>query len=324
MKIKKEYVILVAIILSMALYLILRNPDKTHYKLPKVPHVAKTDISKIEISKLDTTIVLKRKDNKWHIAPEGYLANTDEVEEMLDSMEKLFVIALVSESKNYSRYDLDDDKKITVKAWEGEALRRDFDVGKTASSYQHTFLKLSGDDRVYHARGNFRGNFDQTVESLRDKTVLSFNRSEIQEIQIYKDKEVIAFNRTQVPVKVSTSKEDDADSQPETESKTVWRTADGKEGDETKLNRLLNTLSDLHCEKYIDNQKKEDFTDPVYTFQLKGTQEYDLSIFAKKDKGAKSYPAVSSENDYPFLLPEWQTKNLITKPGEMLKKPEKP
>lgn len=319
MKIKKEYVILVAIILSIALYLILRNPDRTHYKLPIVPHVAKTDISKIEISKLDTTVVLKRKDKKWYIAPEGYLANTDEVEKMLDSMEKLFVTALVSESKNYSLYDLDDDKKITVKAWAGEALRRDFDVGKTASSYQHTFLKLSGDDSVYHARGNFRGNFDQTVESLRDKTVLTFSQSEIQEIQITKGKEVIAFSRTQVPVKVSTSKEDDADSQPEAESKTVWRTADGKEGDETKLNRLLNTLSNLRCEKYIDDQKKEDFTNPVYTFQLKGAQEYDLSIFAKKDKDGKSSPAVSSENDYPFLLPEWQTKSLMTKPGEMLK-----
>lgn len=319
MKIKKEYFILVAIILSIALYLILRNPDRTHYKLPKVPHVAKTDISKIEISKPDTTIVLKRKDKKWYIAPEGYLANTDEVEKMLDSIEKLFVTTLVSESKNYSLYDLDDDHKITVKAWAGEALRREFNVGKTASSYQHTFLKLSGDDRVYHARGNFRSNFDQTVESLRDKTVLSFNRSEIQEIQIAKGKEVIAFNRTQVPGKVSTGKEDDADSQPEAESKTVWQTADGKEGDETKLNRLLNTLSNLRCEKYIDNQKKEDFTDPVYTFQLKGAQEYDLSIFAKKDKSSKSYPAVSSENDYPFLLPEWQTKSLMTNPGDMLK-----
>ncbi len=47
MKIKKEYVILVTVILALSLYLILRNPDRTLYQLPKVPDISKTNISKI-------------------------------------------------------------------------------------------------------------------------------------------------------------------------------------------------------------------------------------------------------------------------------------
>lgn len=322
MKVKKEYIVLAAIIVALSLYLILRNPDMTQYELPNIPEVAKTDISKIEISKNDAGIVLSQRDNKWHMDPEGYLADEDKVNSMLESMEKLTVSALVSESKNYGRYDLDDDKKIGVKAWAGETLKRDFEVGKTASSFRHTFLKLSGDDRVYHARGDFRSNYDQTVEALRDKTVLSFGQNEIQEIQITKGKEVIAFSRTQAPVEVGTSEDDAAESPPETGTKTVWQTADGKEGDETQVERLLNALSDLRCDKYISDQKKEELTDPVYIFQLKGTQEYTLSLFAKKDEDAKSQPAISSENDYPFLLPDWQAKNLMKTPDEMLKKPD--
>jgi hypothetical protein len=321
MKMKKEYIILLIAIVALSAYVIFRNPDRTHYELPKIHEITGGDISKMEISKEGTAIVLKKEGNEWHIGPEGYLADTHKVKNMLDGMENLAVTALVSESKNYSRYDLDDEKKITVRAWEGETLKRDFDVGKTASSFQHTFLRLSNDDRVYHGKGNLRQRYDQTVEGLRDNTVLSFDREEIQEIQITKVKDVLALNRIPAHVVVKTEGEDDgqASTSSEGETKTVWQTPDGKEGDETKLDRLLMTLSSLRCEKYIDDKKKEDFKEPLCTILLKGTEEYVLSIFQKGDKDSESYPATSSQNDYPFMLPKWQADNLMKQPDEMLK-----
>ncbi|MDY6838274.1 MAG: DUF4340 domain-containing protein [Thermodesulfobacteriota bacterium] len=323
MKVKKEYIILGAVIVALSVYLVFHDPDRTHYELPTIPEMAEVDISKIEISKAGTTIVLNKKDDQWYIAPEGYLVDTHRVEAMLDGMETLTVTALVSESESFGRYDLDSDKKIAVKAWQGETLKRSFDVGKTASSFQHTFVKLSGDDRVYHGRGNFRDQFDQTVDGLRDKTVMAFDQKDIQEIQMTKGKETFAFKRTEIPVEV-TAGEKDAEAAPssEGEAKMIWQTADGKEGDEAKIDRFLNTLSNLRCEKYIDDKKKEDFTDPICTAQLKGMEEYTLSIFTKKDKDANQYPAISSENDYPFLLPKWQADNLMKKPDDMLKKPD--
>jgi len=323
MKVKKEYIILGAVIVALSVYLVFRDPDRTHYELPTIPEMAEVDISKIEISKAGTTIVLNKKDDKWYIAPKGYLVDTHRVEAMLDGLETLTVTSLVSESQSFGRYDLDGDKKIAVKAWQGEALKRSFDVGKTASSFQHTFVKLSDDDRVYHARGNFRDQFDQTVDGLRDKTVMSFDQKDIQEIHITKGKEIIALKRTEIPVEVTAGEKDaEAAPSPEGEAKMIWQTADGKEGDEAKIDRFLNTLSNLRCEKYIDDKKKEDFTDPVCTAQLKGMEEYTLSIFAKKDKDANNYPAISSENDDPFLLPKWQADNLMKKPEDILKKPD--
>ncbi|MDY6952334.1 MAG: DUF4340 domain-containing protein [Thermodesulfobacteriota bacterium] len=325
MKVKKEYIILGAVIVALSLYLVFRNPDRTHYELPTIPEMAEAEISKIEISKAGTTMVLNKKDDKWYMAPEGYLVDTQKVEAMLDGMETLAVTALVSESESFGRYDLNDDKKITVKAWQGETLKRNFDVGKAASSFQHTFVKLSGDNRVYHGRGNFRSQFDQTVDGLRDKTVLSFDQKEMQEIQVTKGKDIIAFKRGQVPVEVKASKEDDAEASPsphEGVGKMVWQTADGKEGDGARIDRLLDTLSNLRCEKYIDEKKKEDLTDPIWTVQVQGAKEYTLSIFAKKDEDANNYPAISSENDHPFLLPKWQADRLMKKPDDMIKKPD--
>ncbi|MBW1691689.1 MAG: DUF4340 domain-containing protein [Deltaproteobacteria bacterium] len=71
---------------------------------------------------------------------------------------------MVSESRDYSRYQLDDEHKITVKAYIGEKLTRELDVGKAAPSYRHTFVRLKENEFVYHARENFRNAFDLSVD----------------------------------------------------------------------------------------------------------------------------------------------------------------
>ena len=73
---------------------------------------------------------------------------------VLDGIEQFSLAALVSESKSYNRYELDDQNKIQIKAWQGETLKRDFLVGKTASGSRHTFVRLARDDRVYQAQEN--------------------------------------------------------------------------------------------------------------------------------------------------------------------------
>jgi len=323
MTIRKEYIILVAVILALSLYLLLRKQDRTHYKVPEVPPIAQADISKIEISKKGSAITLIKKDTIWCIAPQGYPADAGKVKDMLDKIEKLALTALVSESKNYTRYDLSGDQKLTVKAWAGDKLRRDFKIGKVAPSYRHTFVQVSGDYRVYHASGNFRGVFDQTVDNIRDKAVLKFDKAEITEIRVSKGEESKIFGRKQVPVEIELDKEAEASSLPAAKTEILWETAEGHKADEVKLDRLLSILSNLRCEKYVDDRKKEDFTEPIYDIQLRGIQECSLSIFGKLDKDVKAYPAISSVNDYPFLLQERQANDIMKDPEELLAEPKK-
>jgi hypothetical protein len=312
MKIKKESIILVAVIVALSAYLLTRQTDRTHYALPTISSLKSSELSKVEITKPDGTILLDKGDNdQWHISPEGYPADADKVDGLLEAIGHLTVTALISESGSYYRYELDDEKKIGIKAWKGGQVIREFDVGKPASSFQHTFIKLKGDPRVYHARGNFKSRFDQTVDGLRDKTVLSFDREKIHEITISSAGAVQTFIRSQTR---------EADGQvegtlPPSESKTettVWKTPEGKIGDEADIRKILNTLSDLRCDQFIEAQKKEDLKDPTWTFQLKGAQEHRLVLFAKIEND-NTYPAVSSQNDYPFLLPEWQVNQLTKK-----------
>ncbi len=325
MKLKKEYVILVVLIAVLSLYLVFHDTDRTHYSLPEIPDVVGADISKIEISVSGDAVVLKKENDVWRIEPQGYEADSDRVDNMVETLETLKVSALVSESKNYARYDLDEDKKITVKAWAGNDLKREFDLGKAASSFRHIFVKLAGDDRVFHARGNFRGQFDQTVEKLRNNEVLSFDRSEIQEVAISKEGKEMTLALVTPSVEIAPSVEQKPDSEKAEqdeltpEAKPVWRTAEGREADDSQVTRLLATLSNLRCEKYVDDLKKEDLQNPIHTIRLKGAEEYTLSLYEKREKDAKSFPAVSSENDYVFLIQEWQAKNLMKDPKTLLK-----
>jgi hypothetical protein len=319
MPIKKEYLILVAIIIGLSLYLFLRNPDRALYQLPQLPPVDQKTISKIEISKAGGSIVLKKKDEQWYIAPEEYLADKDTVSNMLDTIEDMTLTAMVSESKSYERYDLVDDKRITVRAWTGENRKRDFGVGKPASSFRHTFVKLAGDDRVYHARNNFRRKFEQTTESLRDKTVLSFRKEDIQQIRITKAKEDFLLSRTSSSTEASTEEESNADKPSAQKEEALWQSADGNKADKAEIDRLISTLSNLRCKTYMDDTKKEGLSNPIFSIALKGVEEHRLSVFEKKDKEAQIYPAVSSANDYPFFLDQRQADKIIKMPDGLFK-----
>jgi hypothetical protein len=323
MGIKKEYIALFAVILALSLYLVFRTRDRTHYELPSLQKIERAEIDKIEIDKRDASIVLTREGDRWRIAPKGYPADAEKVRKILDGIGQLTLTALVSESKNYGRYDLNDEKRITIRAWSQGTLRREFAVGKEASPSRHTFVTLAGNDRVYHARGDIRGRFDQTVDQLRDKVALSFEQDEILQVELTKNGRSTVFVRKQVPVEESAGQEATARDRTESKVETKWETADGQQVDESKLKRLIGMLADLRCKSYVADRKKEDFQNPVYSILLKGTREYRLSIFAKTGEDAEGYPAISSENAYPFLLSDRQAGDIMKDPEEMAAKPEK-
>ena len=322
MKFKKEYFILAVIIVGLSVYLFMRKEDRTLYELPVLTEVAKAEISKIEISKGEDSIVLNKRDEKWYIAPQDYPVDGNLVDAMLNEFEKLTVTTLVSESGDYQRYDLGEDKKIAVKAWGGDKLLRDFEVGKAASSFRHTFVKLAGDDRVFHARNNFRNTVDKTVDDLRDKSVLSFQTADITEIKVANAKTSLAIARKEVAEEETQPQTDSSAAAAPTPPKMVWQSSDDKKGDEKNINRLLAAISNLRCDKFINHRKKEEFTDSIYSIDIKGVQSHKLFIFAKLKEDDESYPAVSSGSDYPFFLAKHTADRIMQNPEDLLEKPK--
>ncbi|MCD6585566.1 MAG: DUF4340 domain-containing protein [Desulfobacteraceae bacterium] len=322
MKSKKEYIILGVIIASLAAYMAVHKTDRTHYELPVIEQLKGTDITSIKITKGLEIVELKLKDDKWLIYPEKYLADKSKIDPMVDVIKDLKVTAMVSEAESYPRYELDPENKISIQAKADDNIVRTFDIGKSAPSNRHTFIKLPKDKRIYHARDNFRSKFDQTKDNLRDKTVLIVKKSEIHQVEI-KDKDGnLVLGMQQKPVEVEIGVEPGSESKPAVTEKTppanitpelVWQDADGNPVKDSDINNLFNNVSDLKCESFITGKTKDDFTGPIYTLTLTGTKTVTLSIFEKINEDDDAYPAVSSENDYPFMFPAYKMDNMVKK-----------
>lgn len=333
MKFKKEYIALFVIIVVLVIYLVLRTTDKTHYKLPELEPVEKSQITQLIIARADSAIILKLVDDRWQIEPQGYPTDQSTVDKMLDAVSEFTLTTLVSQSKDYHRYELTDEKKIGIEVFGRNGVLRKFDIGKTASTYRHTYVRLEGDPAVYQARENMRTTFDTELERLRDKSVLSFEKETVTSVVIESRTESLTLKNTEMLVEAHPkgvgeeggegSGEETAEAGSlegaEREPESKWQTPGGETADDSAVDRILTSLSNLKCDKYIYGKTKDDLTEPVFTVTVEGTETVSLSIFEQENN---QYPAVSSQNDYPFLLPEYRVKQIMKKPDELLKKEE--
>lgn len=308
---KKEFIILSVLIIVICTYLVVHNSDKVNYSLPDIPEISISKISAIEIITSDSSLLLKKRDNNWYINSENYLADINSINLLTGFIKKLELTALISESKNFDLYGLSDNKKITVKVMEDSDLKLKFDIGKKASSLQHTFIRLDKDKRVYHANGNLRDEFDKTVDDLRDKKILLFDKTKISMISLENNDKKITLLRKEVPEETALNgKKDKTNSKPE-KTKIIWQTDDGKEYDTVKANALINRIYNLKCASFIYNSKKEDYKEPLYTITVKDVKEHRLSFFPGVDEAAKGYPATSSDSDYSFLLSKYLAEDIM-------------
>ena len=223
-KTRTEYIILGVVMVALLLYLVLRNPDRMNYQLPVLPSIAKNDITRIDIAKAGATIRLEKKDGRWLIQPQGFSTDPTKIDAIADVISNLNLTALVSESRNYSPYGLDKENEIMVKAYKNGQVLREFSVGNAAATYNHTYVKLANDPRVFHARNPFHDIFDQKVDNLRDKTVLQFDKNEISAVEISSAGEKILFvkNAKPVEVKANENKPEDQATTPPGETATTW------------------------------------------------------------------------------------------------------
>jgi hypothetical protein len=310
---KKEYIILAVVIVVLALVLLLRNRDRTHYTLPELEPIEKMEVTRLVISQADSALTLARHDATWKIEPYGYPVDRTHIDKMLDALGDFALTTLVSEAKNYVPYELNDEKRIGIEAFMGETRIAQFDIGKPASTYRHTFVRLADDPKVYQARSNLRSVFDKEIKQLRDKVVLTVEKEYITGVTFTGEAGSLALqhfgpgSEAVPPV--------GADSLVP-EPLSPWRTAEGEEADENTVTRIIDRLVNLKCDSYIYGKTKDDFTDPILTVTIEGSESVVLSVFEKRDDN--KYPALSSESDYPFLLAEWAVKQINKTPDELM------
>jgi hypothetical protein len=306
---KKEYIILAAAIVALGLYLVLRNTDRTHYEIPEIDTPVAEQVTRLDIIGPSGRLVLKKSGDAWLSEPEGYPIDKGKVDEMLEALGGLDVVSLVSEAESYVQYDLGDDKRVFVEASSIEKPLLKIDIGKTASTQRHTYVKLVNDTNVYQVSGNIRRIFDVEIWALRDKKVMALDRSAITGLTIESDGEKISLTKIARPV------EQTAEGQPRQDI-TAWITADSIDADGAVVDGILGRLTNLQCDGFPEEDHQADMSEPAFILTIHGTKDETLEIYGPS--GEKMFLASSSQYGFPFMLAEWKLGQIRKTPAELM------
>lgn len=313
---KKEYIILTIITISLGVYLYFQNSDNTHYTLPQPGVIEDSQISKIEIVKKDFTISLKKESDEWTIGENKYPAETTKITPILGLLKEIKLTALISESGNYARYELDDASKITLTAWNKDAIVRKIDIGKTASSYKHTFIKLDGNKNVYHADKNLKSIVDKTEDQLVNKTILEFKSESAYSVNIMEGDKNYSFSKKVEEVKVEVNKDQETDKiKSPAEPEEFWASSKGEKKDKQSIETFIKAFSSLECDTFVSDVKKEELTNPVYSVSITTVNKPNTLSVYKSDDETK-FICTSSKSAFPFNL----SSEKIDKFKELFKK----
>lgn len=319
---KKEYLILIILIIGLSAYLGLKKNDQIHYELPTVPKVDTPLIDRMEISKADRLVVLDKTEKGWTVTDKNFPANPDDIEQMLATLKQIKLSALVSEAKDLSRYELDDPHAVKVKALAGKEALCSLVIGKTAPSYNHTFICLKdGDQTVYQANGNFKDQFDKTSDDFRDKKVLEFDPDSVKKVTLEKQGKTATFVKTQVVKAPDQGKEKtkgDLTAENTKPEETVWKNEDGSVGDQKSISDLLSSLSKLECQTFINDDEAARLKEkqPLCKISLENDQTFVLNLFSKNE--AQDVDGSCSYTPYAFTLTNYKAEDIVSYTDKLL------
>lgn len=321
---KKEYLILAVIIAGICAYLFTHNRNRTYYELPEVPALNQEEISVIQLEKEGKKAVrLLKKDNGWVVTENAYPADQDKVNEILKSMTDIRLTALISETRNRRRYGLDSVEgiSVTLENGKGKVLQQIF-IGKTAPSYHHTFVSLEKEGAVFHAAGDFRRTVDKTVQDLRDKTVLTLAPDAVTRIAL--DKDGVSDTLTQHSDNSDTTREANGtgEATPSAQSDDAskerqWRLASGRNADPEAVSTLVQVLSNLSCERFMEEgQPLPDRTIRRLRVEIQTEKDQFIELFDPNEDGR--YPARTSDTVYAFELDGYTAERVLEQVNTLL------
>lgn len=283
MKIWKQLIWPLSIILILGIYLGINSTGKMNYKIPEFNIIDKVEIDRIEIEQSSGLLKLYSDNGVWKINPENLRADPGKTDDILALLTGPEFIDMVSEAASYHNYGLGDQEYISVKAWTIENTLngpvRELFIGALNTTGNFTFVRSPDNISVFTVSGNIRKIFDITQNDIIDKRILEIDTQKIDKIEVsYTDGNFI----------LEKSVGDD--------NNDIWNTTEGIKIDSNSIEQSIRYLSNSGFDSYIyedcSNIAESIFKiilfeeNLIHTFTIiekKDTDYYCRSSFAGKD-----------------------------------------
>jgi hypothetical protein len=192
----RSLIILLVVALGLGAYVFLienkREPagDTSAVKKEKVFTVDTAKIQEITLkAESGDTTTLTRKGAAWEItAPEAIPTDSGEAGQVVSNLESLEVNSVVDEKPAALKdYGLDPPRfTVSFKA-EGAAAPTTLQVGKKTPAGSDLYARVEGQPRVFLISGFQESSLNKTTFSLRDKTILKFERDAANTVTVEKE-----------------------------------------------------------------------------------------------------------------------------------------
>lgn len=163
-------------------------------------------------SAINGKIILTKKDDVWYLGEkQQYDTLSSEVNTLIDSL-SYSILQTVSKGGDEILYGLDDDEKISVAVYQGDAILTQFDVGKDASTSLQSYIRMAGSSDILLISDSFHRVWNVSADDVRVRTVYSYSDDAIVRADlISNDAGVIDCVRTDDGVWISNFEEMDPD-----------------------------------------------------------------------------------------------------------------
>ncbi len=266
---------------------------KSKVKVIELKDTEKQPVNKILLGELELT----REEDKWYVGEKKYLCDYAAIDTILSSIKELKLLGKVtSKVSDAERYGLNDESKLTVKAFSGDTLLRTIYVGKNSSTNTQSYVSYDNKQTIYAAQNALRDVFTKTEDTLRSKVVYDVDSSEITKVDFKgAEGDFVLVKKAVQPG------EELPDSVWSVESSSADFT--GKL-DDSKVDNWVSRLSRVECEKWTDEDRigldESDYTVKIFSGDNATT------LYLKKGADEDSnMSCLSTASKYGFELSEY-------------------
>ena len=203
----KQLLILGAIFVVLAIIVLLfENPfEQSEYEkkvetaTPLFPNFNKEQVVKIEITATGETTTLSKQDGSgWVVASmDNYPADSEGVTELLTKVTEFKNTQRVSDNpEKQSEFEVDSTGVEAKLMDANDKVLAHLFVGKTTPGFLSSYVRPADSNDVYVAKGYLQSVFNKGTRTWKDRTIFSFNKGIVTQLNIVSPEEIIELRLT--------------------------------------------------------------------------------------------------------------------------------
>ncbi|MBN2082075.1 DUF4340 domain-containing protein [bacterium] len=219
------------------------HPDENAPKEIKLCSVTADTLTGFEIDQIsDEPFQLLKEGGQWFVVrgDARYKANMERIDKLIEDVPGLMSSGLATnKADKQATFEVDDAQAIRLKVFAGgETPAVDMYVGKATPSFDGAFVRLANQDEVYRAAKNIKSLVGFSFRDFRSKEPWKFEPATLASVTIAPpdgEGEALTFTRAE----------------------GFWKTPEGTNGNQNLITELLDKISKLKANDFVDEPDPE-------------------------------------------------------------------